>query len=109
MFPYRLKYTESESDITNYNLFYSNTKHTKILSKFWKLFENLKVSIFYFGIMYKMYNSYFVTFGISVNFVILGFCISTAAATAASDCPDRGYKAAAKRGEENGGLRTRHV
>ena len=37
MFRYRVKYTESKSDIQNYSLFYKNTKNAKILSKFWKV------------------------------------------------------------------------
>ena len=72
MFPYRVKYTESESDIKYFNLFYKNTKNAKILSKNWKAFENRKIK-FLFCIMYKLYNSYFVFFVNFVNFVILGF------------------------------------
>ena len=74
MFPYRVKYTESESDIQNYNLFYKNTKNTKILSSFWKFFENRKIE-YIFCIMYKLYNSYFGMFGNVVHFVIWGFGI----------------------------------
>ena len=33
MFPYKVKYNESESDIKNNNLLYKNTKNVKILSK----------------------------------------------------------------------------
>ena len=39
MFPYRVKYTESESDIQNYNLFYKNTNNAKLLSNFWNILE----------------------------------------------------------------------
>ena len=70
MFSYRVKYTESESDILNYNLFYKNTKNAKILSKIWKMFENRTIHFFLFCFMYKLYDSYFVIWG---NFVILGF------------------------------------
>ncbi len=68
MFPYRVKYTESESDIQNYNLFYNNTKNAKILSKMWKTirtFEKIYIKkvIVLFCNMYKFHNSYFVIFG----------------------------------------------
>ena len=33
--PYRVKYTESESDIQNNNLLYKNTQNAKTLSNFW--------------------------------------------------------------------------
>ena len=42
MFPYRVKYTESESDIKNYKFFYKNSKNAKILSKFGEIFEKWK-------------------------------------------------------------------
>ena len=65
MIPYRVKYTESESDIKNSNWFYKNTPNTKILSKNWKMFGNRKLKKKQNCIMYELYNSYFVTF---VNF-----------------------------------------
>ena len=37
MFPYRVQYNESESDIQNNNLLYKNTSNDKILSKSWKV------------------------------------------------------------------------
>ena len=40
---YRVKYTESKSDIKNYNFFYKNTKNAKLLSNFWKILENRKI------------------------------------------------------------------
>ena len=42
MFSYTEKYTESESDIQNYNLFYKNTKKAKTLSKKNEKMENFK-------------------------------------------------------------------
>ena len=66
MFPYTVKYTESESDIQNYNLFYINTQNAKILSNIWKKFE-IEKNQFLFRIMYKLYNSYFVIFENFVN------------------------------------------
>ena len=71
MFSYRVKYTESESDIQNYTFFYKNTKNAKILSNFGNFLEtnrkieNKKKDLF--CNMYELYNS---IFGI---FVILGF------------------------------------
>ena len=65
MFPYRVKYTESESDIKNSNFLYKNTKHVKILSILGgktKILKNNNCN------MYKLHNSYFV---ICVNFVIV--------------------------------------
>ena len=47
MFPYRVKYTESESDIQNSNVFYKNTQNTKIFQNFW-IFEYRTISNFYF-------------------------------------------------------------
>ena len=44
MFPYRAKYTESESDIKNYNSLYKNTKKAKTLpKKTKKKSENFKI------------------------------------------------------------------
>ena len=43
MLIYRVKYTESESDIQFYNFFYKSTNNAKILSNFWK---NVKKYIF---------------------------------------------------------------
>ena len=71
MFPYTVKYTESESDIQNNNLLYKIHQNAKILSKCWKMnFENITKNQILFYYMYKFHNSYFVIF---VNFVILGF------------------------------------
>ena len=72
MFQYRVKYTESESHIKNSNSFYKNTKNVKILSKIWKS-KTSKHFKFLFCNRYKLYNYYFVFFGIFENFVILGF------------------------------------
>ena len=52
MIPYRVKYTESESDIKNSNWFYKNTQKVKILSVFYKngnfqKSKNFKNSHFY--------------------------------------------------------------
>ena len=63
MLIYRVKYTEPESDIRNYNFFYKNTKQANIFSNILKLFEKSEIK-FVFCIMYKLYNSYFVTFEI---------------------------------------------
>ena len=46
MLPYRVQYTESESDITNYNFLYKNTKQVKILSiflNFWGQFQKSEI------------------------------------------------------------------
>ena len=79
MFPYRVKYTVSESNIKIYNFFYNNTNNTKILSICGKMFEQSENSnknnsfFFLFCSIYRLYNSHFVFFGKFVNFVILGF------------------------------------
>ena len=39
---YRVKYTESESDIQNYNFFYKNTPKAKILSNLFNIFEQIE-------------------------------------------------------------------
>ena len=74
MLIYRVKYTESESDIQNYSSFYKSTKKPKILSKKTNIFEkskNFKNKInFVFCTMYKLYNSIFGIFG---NFGTFGF------------------------------------
>ena len=47
MLAYRVKYTESESDINNYNLFYKNTKKPKYfrnLGYFSKKSEKIKIN-----------------------------------------------------------------
>ena len=75
MFPHRVKYTESESDIQNSYLFYK--KHQKCQNTF-EFLENCRKSKNQKNekvlcIMYKFHNSYFVNF---VNFeknVIFGF------------------------------------
>ena len=82
MFPYRDKYTESESDIKNYNLFYKTPKMPKYFLTFWKLFKKIekfkKINVL-FCIMYKLYNSLFVfvckfcSFGTLVFFCIFIF------------------------------------
>ena len=60
MSPYRVQYTESESDIKNYNFLYTNTKQAKTLSKnimffsFFGIFQkskNFKNPIFYFALL----------------------------------------------------------
>ena len=75
MFPYRVKYTESEYDIQNNDLLYKIDQHHQntfdCFESFGKIkFENFK---YLFCIMYKLHNLYFVMF---VNFEknwILGF------------------------------------
>ena len=62
MSPYRVQYTESESDIKNYNFLYKNTKQLNMFSIV--LMENFKNPIFQklkfvFGIMYTFNKSYF--------------------------------------------------
>ena len=75
MFPYRVEYTESESDIQNNDLFCKNTKNTKTLSKLWKVFEQIKKIKFLFCIMYKFHNSYFVFWGLFVNLGIFVYFV----------------------------------
>ena len=64
MSPYRVQYNEYEYDINIYSFLYKNTKHAKILSKTWKMFEkheNVENLIYFlFCIMYKVHNSYFI-------------------------------------------------
>ena len=67
MSPYRVQYTESESDIKNYNFLYKNTKKAKTRSKQnekWKIskIQNFQKKQFLFGIMYTFHNSYFYNF-----------------------------------------------
>ena len=72
MFPFRIKYTESESDIRNYNLFLQKHKKCQITFEF--LEKNRKWETYFnFGIMYKLYNSYFVFVGIVVMLGCLYF------------------------------------
>ena len=75
MFQYRVKYTESESDIKNYNFFYKNTNNAKKLSIFrnFRKIEKFKKIKMLFCIMYKLYNSILIIFGTFVSFVIFGF------------------------------------
>ena len=70
MFPYRVKYIESESDIKDYSFFYN--KHQQCQNTFETLEtnENIEFFKFLFCNMYNLYNSYVVFF---VNFVLLGF------------------------------------
>ena len=56
---YRVIYTEFEFDITNYNFFYKNTKHAKILAIFCINQKYIKI----FCDMYKLYNQVFVNLG----------------------------------------------
>ena len=65
MFPYRVWYTESESDIKNYNFLYKNTKKAKTLSKnwkFWEFFKNPKFSKTQFFIWHSVYVPQFIFF-----------------------------------------------
>ena len=73
MFPYRVKYNESESDIQNNNLLYTIDKQCQ--NTFDMLENAVKAKIpkdntLLFEYLYKLYNSYFVKF---VECVILGF------------------------------------
>ena len=73
MFPYRAKYTESEYYIKNNDLLYKINQNTKILSNIWKFSKKRnQTNNFLFCIMYKLHNSYFVSFG---KFVILDFAV----------------------------------
>ena len=60
MFPYTVKYTDSESEIQNNNLLYTNTPKLQntfeMLESFVKYSKNI---IFLFCSMYNMHNSYF--------------------------------------------------
>ena len=73
MFPYRVKYTESESDIQNNNLLYKLDPKCQNTFDCFKMLENncniKKKNIFCY--MYKLHNSYLVFLE---KFVILGFC-----------------------------------
>ena len=73
MLIYRVKYTESKSDIQNSNFFYKNTKKCQNTFEVFKNSNIFKQINFLFCIMYKLYNSYFVILGIFGNVVILGF------------------------------------
>ena len=83
MLIYRVKYTESESDIKNNDFFYKNTKQSKILSNFWRMFETSKNiknnSIFYFVlcIICIIYFLYFLMFVNFVSLYILDFYLYT--------------------------------
>ena len=74
MFPYTVKYTESESDIQICNLLYKNRPNTpKYFRKFgncWKRPKTFYKFKFLFCVLYKLHNSCFVFF---VKFVSLGF------------------------------------
>ena len=67
MFPYRVKYADSETDIQINDLLYN--LHPTCQNTF-DFLENLKKQKTLFCILYKLHNLYSVIF---VNFVMLGF------------------------------------
>ena len=74
MFPYTVRYTESEYDIQINDLLYKiHRKHQNTFvfldygGKFRKVLKN---QLFLFCYLYKLHSSYFVIFGM---FVVLGF------------------------------------
>ena len=71
------EYTESESDIQNDDLLYKTLqKHQNTLEilVFWWKVEKSKIA-FLFCYIYKFHNSYFVIFGISINFKIYVYSV----------------------------------
>ena len=64
MFPYRIKYTESEPDIQNNNLLYKIQKNAKILSNFCNISKYFKFLFCYI---------YIVCINVFVKIVIWGF------------------------------------
>ena len=79
MFPYRVKYTESESDIQNNDLLYKiNPKYQNtfdLLENVGKFEKEQKKHVLFCS-MYKLHNSYFVSvliFCIFCNFGIVVF------------------------------------
>ena len=70
MFPYRVNYTESESDIQNYNLLYKiDPKCQNTFEQFEKMkMENTKTNKSLFCNIYKLHNSYFVIVGFFIFF-----------------------------------------
>ena len=71
MILYRVKYTGSESDIQNNDLFYKMTNKCQNTFDF-QTFQEINFSKLLFYYMYKLYNSYFVLFVNFVNLVVLG-------------------------------------
>ena len=63
MFPYRVKYNESESDIQNNDLLYKIHQKHQNTSKLLEQFETIQKLKVLFGILYKLHNLYFVIFG----------------------------------------------
>ena len=65
MFPYRVTYNESESDIRNNDLLYKPHRKCQNAFELWEHFgkiEEFQKILFLFCNMYKLHNSYFVFF-----------------------------------------------
>ena len=62
MFPYRVKYTESEYDIPNNNLLNKVDQQFQSIFEHFVKFENKQIKML-FVILYKFNSSYFVNFG----------------------------------------------
>ena len=78
MFPYRVKYTESESDTTNYNSFTQTQKmpkHFRFFGNFSNKSNNIRKVKFLFCNLYKLHNSFFGFLGSCVILGFLGFSI----------------------------------
>ena len=72
MFPYRVKCTESESDIQNINLLYKIDQQCHNTFELLDHFEKLQKNQCLFYYLYKLHNSYFVFFVFfCIFFVIL--------------------------------------
>ena len=78
MFPYTVKYTESESDIQNINVLYKiHQQYQNTFDTFVQKGKILQKNKLVLGILYKLHNSYFVVFVIVVNVTIVGTHINT--------------------------------
>ena len=77
MFPYGLKYTESEYDIQNIDLLYKIDKECQNTFDLFDLEGFLEIKHFniLFCILYKFHNLYFAHFGMFVVVGFFHFCI----------------------------------
>ena len=69
MFPYTVKYTESESDIRNNKLFYKNTQKCQNTFDLGEMFEHFQKVLVLFYYRYNFHNSYFIFFRYFVFFI----------------------------------------
>ena len=72
MFPYRVQYTESESDIQNYNFFYKIANTVKLRLIVWMFFRSFQSFQFFENLLTLL--AYFVKQIVILN-IGFGFCV----------------------------------